>query len=365
MKRRELMGGLAAAGATLGLAGCRSAVECAEGTQAAERIEWRMYTAWPRNFPGLGVAANRLAESITRMSGGRLRVTVHGAGERVPAMEVFDAVSRGSAQMGHSAAYYWKGKAEATTFFTAMPFGMTAQETNAWLHFGGGMELWRELYAGFNLVPFDAGNTGAQTGGWFRKRIDSLADLRGLRMRIPGIGGEVMARLGVATVNLPGGEIFSALSTGAIDAAEWVGPYNDLAFGFHNAAKYYYVPGWQEPGGALEAIVNKQAWEALPPDLQAVVEAACLADANRMLAEMTARNAEALHQLRTQHNVQVMTFPDEVLRELRKVSDEVIAALVARDAFSAKVWASYKAFLDRVVEGSRIGEHAQMRARDL
>ena len=359
MKRRELMGGLAAAGATLGLAGCRSAVECAEGTQAAERIEWRMYTAWPRNFPGLGVAANRLAESITRMSGGRLRVTVHGAGERVPAMEVFDAVSRGSA------AYYWKGKAEATTFFTAMPFGMTAQETNAWLHFGGGMELWRELYAGFNLVPFDAGNTGAQTGGWFRKRIDSLADLRGLRMRIPGIGGEVMARLGVATVNLPGGEIFSALSTGAIDAAEWVGPYNDLAFGFHNAAKYYYVPGWQEPGGALEAIVNKQAWEALPPDLQAVVEAACLADANRMLAEMTARNAEALHQLRTQHNVQVMTFPDEVLRELRKVSDEVIAALVARDAFSAKVWASYKAFLDRVVEGSRIGEHAQMRARDL
>jgi TRAP-type mannitol/chloroaromatic compound transport system substrate-binding protein len=324
-----------------------------------------MYTTWPRNFPALGTGANRLAELITTMSGGRLRVSVYGAGERVPAMEVFDAVSRGSAQMGHGAAYYWKGKAEAAPFFTALPFGMTAQETNAWLHAGGGMALWRELYADFNLVPFDAGNTGSQMGGWFRKQINTVTDLRGLRMRIPGHGGDVMARLGVATVNIPGGEIFSALSTGAIDAAEWVGPYNDLAFGFQNAAKYYYYPGWQEPGATLEAIVNKSAWEALPEDLQAIVETACSAVSHLMLAEMTARNADAIAQLRDRHGIEVLRFPDEVLRALQQASTEVIEGIAARDSFAARVWASYKGFMESVVEGTRIAEQAQLEMRKL
>ena len=235
LPRRDVLMGLAAGGALL--SGCRSAPADACGEhRSGEVIDWRMYTTWPKNFPGLGTGANRLAESITRMSGGRLKVTVYGAGERVPALEVFDAVSRGSAQMGHGGAYYWKGKAAAAPFFASVPFGFTAQEMNAWLYYGGGLELWRELYAPFNLMPFDAGNTGTQMGGWFRKPIDSVADLRGLKMRIPGMGGEVMARLGVTAVNIPGGELFTALSTGTIDATEWVGTYNDLAFGLHRAA---------------------------------------------------------------------------------------------------------------------------------
>ena len=196
---------------------------------------------------------------------------MYGAGELVPAFEVFDAVSRGTAEMGHGAAYYWKGKSEAAQFFAAVPFGMNAQEMNAWFYYGGGLELWREIYAPFGLMPAPAGNTGVQMGGWFNKEINRLDDLKGLKMRIPGLGGEVLRRAGGTPVNLPGGEIFTALQTGAIDATEWVGPYNDLAFGLHKAAKYYYYPGWHEPGTTLEAIVNKQAFDALPKDLQSIV----------------------------------------------------------------------------------------------
>ncbi|VAW57842.1 TRAP transporter solute receptor, unknown substrate 6, partial [hydrothermal vent metagenome] len=216
--------------------------------EAKTRIKWKMVTTWPKNFPGLGSGANHLAKLITEMSGGRLKVKVYGAKELVPAFEVFDAVSRGTAQMGHGASYYWKGKNEATQFFSAVPFGLTAQEMNGWLYHGGGMELWRELYEPFGLVPAAAGNTGVQMAGWFNKQIKSTADLKGLKMRIPGLGGEVLKRAGGTPVSLPGGEIFTSLKTGAIDATEWVGPYNDLAFGLHKAAKYYYYPGWHEPG---------------------------------------------------------------------------------------------------------------------
>ena len=363
MLRRDMIAGLAVA-AGLGATACsREQAQDEAAAKPKERFRWQMYTTWPRNFPGLGSGAARLAERIRTMSGGRLEIEVFGAGERVPAMEVFDAVSRGSAQMGHGAAYYWKGKSRAAPFFTALPFGMTANETNAWLHWGGGMALWRELYADFNLVPFDAGNTGAQMGGWFRKRIDSVADLDGLRMRIPGLGGDVMSRLGVATVNIPGGELYQALSSGAIDAAEWVGPYNDLAFGFHKIAPYYYYPGWQEPGATLEAIVNKEAWESLPPDLQAIVETACLSCSHTMMAEMNARNAEALRELKTEHGIEVLPFPDDVLRAMHAAADDVVEALAAEEPFARRVWDAYRPFRDAMAENTRIGIAAQLTAR--
>jgi len=363
MKRRDLITGLAAAG---GLAACKPQGAATPGSAAAssQTFDWKMYTTWPKNFPGLGTGANRAAELITKMSNGRLRVTVYGAGERVPALEVFDAVSRGSAQLGHGASYYWKGKAEASVFFTAIPFGLVPQEMSGWLQFGGGMELWRELYAGFNLVPFECGNSGAQMGGWFRKPIRSLADLRGLKMRIPGLGGEVMARLGVTTVNIPGGELFTALSSGTIDATEWVGPYNDLAFGFYKAAKFYHYPGWQEPGSTLECIVNREAWESLPPDLQAIVSTACSSVTHTMLAEYTARNQQALHELVAQHGVQVLPFPDDVMAALKKASDEVLTAIAGRDAFARKVFDSYTAFRTQVMQSTRIAELAALRARE-
>jgi len=200
---------------------------------------WRLVTAWPKNYPGLGMAPERIAKLVEEMSNGQMKITVYGAGEQVPAFGVFDAVSSGSHQMGHSGGYFWKGKAPAAQFFTGVPFGLTADEINAWTNRGGGLELWREVYEPFNIYPIPAGNTGTQMFGWFNKEINSLDDIKGLKMRIPGIGGEVLKRAGGIPVTLPGGELFTALQTGVIDATEWVGPYNDLTFGFHQAAKYY------------------------------------------------------------------------------------------------------------------------------
>jgi TRAP-type mannitol/chloroaromatic compound transport system substrate-binding protein len=346
-RRRFLLraGAAAAAGATL--AACTRAPEGAEGpAAAAQRFEWKMVTAWPPNFPGLGAAAARLGERITAASGGRLTVEVFGGGELVPPFEVFDAVSRGTAEMGHSAAYYWKGKSEAAPFFCAVPFGLNAQEMNGWLTYGGGIELWRELYAKFDLVPFAAGNTGVQMAGWFNREITGVADLKGLKMRIPGLGGEVMARVGAVPVSLPGGEIFTALQSGAIDAAEWVGPYNDLAFGLHRAAKYCYYPGWQEPGPTLEALVNKAAWESLPPDLQALVANCCQAINDDMLADYTAQNHRALKTLREQHKVEFRRLPDAVLESLREAATAVLDELAAKDPFAKRVYDSMRAFRD-------------------
>ena len=234
--------------------------------------KWNMVTTWPKNFPGLGMAAENLSQYVKEMSNGRLIIKVYGAGELVPAMGVFDAVSQGNVELGHGASYYWTGKVKSSQFFTAVPFGLTAQEMNGWLHHGGGLELWEEAYEPFNLVPLAGGNTGVQMAGWFNKEINSIEDIKGIKMRIPGLAGEVFTRLGAETVQLAGNEIFLSLQQGVIDAAEWVGPYNDLTFGFHQVAKYYYYPGWHEPGSTLEIIVNKDALESLPDDLRAMIK---------------------------------------------------------------------------------------------
>jgi TRAP-type mannitol/chloroaromatic compound transport system substrate-binding protein len=324
-----------------------------------------MVTTWPKNFPGLGTGANNLAKLITEMTGGRIEVKVYGAKELVPAFEVFDAVSRGTAEMGHGAAYYWKGKSEAAQFFAAVPFGLTAQEMNGWLYHGGGMELWESLYSKFNLVPAAAGNTGVQMGGWFNKEIKSIKDLNGLKMRIPGLGGEVLKRAGGTPVSLPGGELYTSLQSGAIDATEFVGPYNDLAFGLYKVAKFYYYPGWHEPGTTLEAIINKKALEALPADLQSIVRNACKVVNQDMLAEYTARNNAALHTLVNKHKVVLKEFPDDVLVKLRNLSDEVVKELAAKDKDSKKVYESFITFRDQAKAWHDISEVSYMRARNL
>jgi TRAP-type mannitol/chloroaromatic compound transport system substrate-binding protein len=365
MKRRDWLQGAGVAALATGLAACgKSADPGAAGETAAEPVrQWKMVTAWPASFPGLGTGAARLAELITQASGGRITVKVYGGGELVPPFEVFDAVSRGTAEMGHSAAYYWKGKSEAAPFFCAVPFGMNAQEMNGWLQFGGGLELWRELYARFDLVPFAAGNTGVQMAGWFNRELRSLADLAGLKMRIPGLGGEVMARLGVTTVNLPGAELFTALQSGAIDATEWVGPYNDLAFGLHRVAKYCYYPGWQEPGPTLECMIHKPAFDALPEDLKAIVAACCGAVNDSMLAEYTARNQQALETLKTEHKVQFRPLPDDVMAALRKASTEVLEAAAAKDEFTRRVYDSARAFQQRAAAWHALSEAAWYASR--
>ena len=331
----------------------------------AEKYKWKMVTTWPKNFPGLGTGANKLAKLITEMSGGRIEVKVYGAKELVPEFEVFDAVSRGTAEMGHGAAYYWKGKSEAAQFFAAVPFGLTAQEMNGWLYHGGGMKLWQQTYDRFNLIPAAAGNTGVQMGGWFNKEINSLQDLKGLKMRIPGLGGEVLKRAGGTPVNLPGGELYTSLQSGAIDATEWVGPYNDLAFGFYKVAKYYYYPGWHEPGTTLEAVINKDAFSKLPQDLQSIVLNACKVANQDMLAEYTARNNAALHTLITKHKVKLRQFPDDVLAKLRQLSDEVVAEVAAKDKMSKQVFDSFRNFRDQVMEWHKVSEQSYFRAREL
>ncbi len=365
MKRRDFLGGTALlAGATL--AGCQPQEDTAPVRAEAtprETIHWKLVTTWPKNFPGLGTGANNLARLIGEMSGGRLQVKVYGAGELVPAMEVFGAVMQGTAEMGHGAAYYWKGKSEAAQFFAAVPFGLTAQEMNAWLLYGGGMELWREVYAPFGVIPVVAGNSGVQMAGWFNREINTVEDLSGLKMRIPGLGGEVLQRAGGTPVSMAGGEIFTSLQSGAIDATEWVGPYNDLAFGLYKAAKYYYYPGWHEPGSALEALINRDAFNALPEDLRHIVTNACHVVNGDMLAEYTARNNTALKTLVREHGVDVRRLPDAVLDRLRELSHEVVKEIAANDPLTGKVYESYRQFREQAIAWSDISERAYLDVR--
>ena len=333
--------------------------------QSVLEVQWKMVTTWPKNFPGLGSAAETFARLVAEMSNGRMKVHVYGAGELVPAFEVFDAVSQGVADAGHGAAYYWKGKIPASVFFTAVPFGMTAQEMNGWFHYGGGLELWRELYAPFNLVPFSGGSTGVQMAGWFNKEVNTVDDLKGLKMRIPGLAGEVFTRAGGSSVRISGGELYTSLETGVIDAAEWVGPFNDLTLGLHQVAKYYYYPGWHEPGAMLELIVNANALAALPDDLQAIVSAAARAANQDMLDEFTARNNAALQELVEVHGVELRRLPDEVLLALAKASEEVLAELVAQDSMAAKINQSYTSFYKNVRAYHQISERAYINAREL
>ena len=362
MKRRQFVGGLAAAASVTACSkDAGNGETAADGS--AEQFEWSCVTSWPPRYPGMGMGVENLAARVEAASGGRLKIRVYGGGELVPALEVFDAVSRGVVEMGHDASYYHKGKVDAAQFFTSIPFGMNYLELNGWLYYGGGLALWQELYAPFDLVPIPCGNTGVQMGGWFNKEINSIDDLKGLKMRIPGLGGEVIRRAGGTPVTLPGSEIFTSLQTGTIDATEWVGAYNDVSFGLHKAARYYYYPGWHEPGPGLETIINKDAWASLPADLQAIVEITCQAITTDMVAEYTHGNAYALQQLIDDPDVELRLFPQEVLDFLKSITDEIVAEWIAKDPAAAKIAESYYAFLAKSEYGQRVTEQAYLETR--
>ena len=328
------------------------------------RIEWKLVTTWPKGLPGLGSAPENFARRVGEMSNGRLTVRVYGAGEVVPPFEVFDAVSQGVAEMGHGAAYYWKGKIPSAVFYTAVPFGMTAQEMNGWLHYGGGLELWRELYAPFGVRPFAGGSTGVQMAGWFNRELKSASDLDGLKMRIPGLAGEVFAASGGTAVRLAGGEIYTSMQTGVIDAVEWVGPYNDRTLGLMEVAEYYYYPGWHEPGAMLEFTVNQAAFDRLTADLQAIVEGAARATNQDMLDEFTARNNESLTTLLEEHSTKLRPLPDDVLDVLHSNAVIALEQLKEDDPMAQKISASYEVFLDGVRTYHEISERAYLNARD-
>jgi len=337
----------------------------ADKAAEAKVYNWKMVTTWPPNFPVFQEGVEQFAKDVKTMTNGRVNIKVYAGNELVPALKTFDAVSQGTVELGHGAAYYWAGKIPAAQFFTAVPFGLNAQGMNAWLYAGGGLALWRELYAKHNLVPFPMGNTGVQMGGWFNKKIDSINDLKGLKMRIPGLGGKVFAKAGGTPVLLPGGEIYTSLERGTIDATEWVGPYHDERLGLYRAAKYYYYPGWHEPGPVLELIANKKAWDSLTPDLQKAIEDAAAASNVWMLSQFEAKNLAALKKLKDEHHVQVLPFPDDVLKQLKTFTTEVLNEQAANDPEFKKVYDAYLAFSKDNDAWNALSEAAYQRARNL
>lgn len=361
MKRRDFVttaatGGLVAGAAAA--AGSFPAPAIAQGTK-----QLKMVTTWPKNFPGLGTGAENLAKRITAMSDGALDVKVFAAGELVPPFESFDAVSSGNAEMSHSVSYYWQGKTPAFNFFATVPFGLTATEQAAWIAYGGGQELWDELCADFDVKPFPRASTGVQMGGWYKKEINTLDDFQGLKFRMPGLGGEVLRRLGAAVVNLPGGEIFPALQAGTIDGTEWVGPWNDLAFGFYKVANFYYGPGFHEPSTTGEVLVNKGIWDEMTDSEKAIIEASVQAEAWREFAEFNAMNADSLKILTEEHGVQVRSFSDELFAEIKKVAGEVVAEVGATDEVTKKIYDSYATFQEKAIGWSKLSEQGYLNAR--
>jgi len=360
MERRNFLKGAAVAGVA---AAGSAASSFPKPAIAQGKRELKMVMTWPKNAPGSGLSAQRIADRITALSEGRLTVKTYGAGELVPAFQSFDAVSSGDADMYHAAEYYWQGKSKAYNFITTVPFGMIGYETHAWLQYGGGQELWDELSAGFNIKGFPVHTTGTQAGGWFNKDINSIDDYKGLKMRMPGLGGEVLRALGANPINLPVGEIYPALQSGTIDATEWVGPWQDLMFGFYKVTKKYYYPGWHEPGTVSSIGVNKQLFDSLPKSDQQLIQIVCEAEAFTQSAEYAASNIGALNTLITKHGVELKRYSDELLAEVRKVAADVVSEVGNSDAITKKVHDSYFAFQKNAIGWAKVGEQGYMNAR--
>ncbi|NMA98247.1 MAG: TRAP transporter substrate-binding protein [Phyllobacteriaceae bacterium] len=322
MKRREFFKSATAATVGVAAAGALAAPAIAQGN-----ITWRMVTTWPKNFPGMGTGAQKFADRVGRATGGRLTIQVYAAGELVPGLQALDAVIDGSAEMSHGTPYYWQNKSQGLSFFTGVPFGMTSRELTAWVRYLGGQELWDEIYDQFGLKGFLSGDTGTQAGGWFRNELTGVSDLQGLRFRTPGLGGQVWAKLGASVTNLAAGEIFAALQSGTLDAAEFVGPFQDLALGFHQIAKNYYFPSFVEPGLATEIVVDKAKFQELPEDLQEIITVFSQAGYDDMASDMYANDPRALRALVDEHGVQVKRFPEEIIEAGAKASMELISEI--------------------------------------
>lgn len=331
--------------------------------QASDKITWKMVTSWPKNSPGLGVTAQRLAARITQMSGSRLTVKLYAAGELVPGLEVFDTVSSGQAELAHTASFFWGGKMKSAAFFTTIPFGLTALEHMGWINHGNGQALWDQAYAEFGIKPFMAGNSGMQMGGWFKKEITSLDDMAGVKVRAAGLGAAIYKELGATPVFLPPSDIFSGLQSGVVDAVEFLGPWTDKAFGFYKAAPYYYWPTFNKPNGTAECLVNKAAYEKLPQDLQQIVANACEAEHAYALAEAQVENARALTQLTEKHQVQLRQFPDEIMDKARKISRDVIEDYFTGDAMGMKILTSYNQALQNATDWGAVSQAAFLKAR--
>lgn len=335
--RRSVLSGAGAIGA--------AAASMAAPSIAQDRVRWLMVTTWPRNAPGVGINAQRFADRVGAMSGGRLTIELAAAGELIPAFESLDAVQQGTADLCHSAPFFWLGKSPALNYFGSIPLGLMETEIAAWLEFGDGMAFWEETMSAFGIKPLFAGSSGVSAGGWYRKEINSVEDLKGLKLRMAGLGGEVMKRLGATPVLTPPSEVYQAMASGTVDAAELIGPWNDMAFGLFDVADYYYVPGFHEVGPTAEILINREAWDALSDDLQAIVDAAAKATALQYNADYRYHNARSLPSLVEERNVALRTFPEDVDDAIGKVAMEVLQELADSDGLTRRIHESYMTFL--------------------
>ncbi|MDY6785098.1 MAG: TRAP transporter substrate-binding protein [Cyanobacteriota bacterium] len=365
MKRRTAVkvlsqGAIATTGVALA-GGCQpgqSPSSNASGSSDLPNITWQMATSWPLALDTIFGGAQVLADRVAALTGGKFKIEPRPAGEIAPALEVLNVVSQGAVPCGHTASYYYIGRSPALAFGTTVPFGLTAQQQNTWLYEGGGLEKLQEIYASkFNTIQFPAGNTGTQMGGWFRKEVSTLDDLQGLKMRIPGLGGQVMAKLGITVQAIAGGEIFQALQTGAIDAAEWVGPYDDEKLGLNKVAQFYYYPGWWEPGATLEAQFNLNEWNKLPPQYQEAIKTAAYEANATMLARYESRNNEVLQRL-LDSGTQVRAYSEEILAAAEEASFALYEEFAAKDADFKAVYDQWKPFRDRVYAWNQLNEGA-------
>ncbi len=364
MKRKEFIKGLAAAGIlATGISSCKQEEVSDEDVKIRrdKKYKWKMVTTWPPNFPIMGEGCSLLADWVSEMSAGQMTIHVYGGGELVPALETFEAVSIGGVEMGSCASYYWAGKVPAAQFFAAVPFGFNAQQMNSWLDAGGGMELWRELYESFNLIPFNAGNTGLQMGGWYNREINTIADFAGLKMRIPGLGGKVLNKIGGSPMLSPGSEIYTNLERGVIDATEWLGPFHDSLMGFDEIAKYYYYPGWHECGTSLEMIINKDKYESLPDHLQAILTTAIARLKSWTLDHFEAKNAKYLQKIIKENKVEIRRFPNDVLRLLKTKTKETLEELAAADEQTQRVYQSFKDYSKKMNAWAELSEASYYR----
>lgn len=360
MKRRNMLGsavGGAIATTALTAASSTSPSSATDAPSQAEnpRVEWRMATSWPPSIDTLYGTAQDIGDRVSAMTKGQFTIEVSAAGELVPGLQVLDAVQAGTVQCGHSASYYYIGKSKALAFGTAVPFGLTARQQNAWFYQGGGIDAMNEIYAAFNTIAFPAGNTGVQMGGWFKREVNTLADLRGLKMRTAGLGGEVFSRLGVNVQSLPAGEILLALDLGTIDAAEWVGPYDDEKLGLQDTATYYYYPSWWEPGASLDLMINLNAWNQLPPYYQQVLRETAAAAHVSCMAKYDARNPQALARL-LKGGTELRKFSDEILSAAQKESAALLENYAANDSQFSAIYTAWKTFRDDIQKWHGISE---------
>mgnify|MGYP006073402517 FL=1 len=359
MQRREILKkGL------VGLGGAAAASTIAAPAIAKERVEIAMVATWGRDFPGLGTGAQRFAQRLNDMSDGRIQVTYYAANERVKAFDSFDEVASGNAQMYHAAEYYWKGKHPGFAYFTSVPFGLTYTEMNAWIRFGGGQELWDELGADYGLKGLMCGNTGVQMGGWFRKEMNSVDDFKGLKMRMPGLGGDVLAKLGGSPVSLPGGQIYENLISGSIDATEWVGPWNDEIMKFYEAAKFYYYPGMHEPGAMLSCGMNKTWWDGLSKSDQMMIEAASSMENDVMMSEYNAKNGAALKRLVNDQGVKLRQFNDDIYDGFAEASEEVFAEVQEHSDLANRIHQSFVTARADIGAWAEISDQAYLTQRN-